>query len=245
MAGFPYVVFDVDGTICFDGRTIGPEILARIRQLRRTSQVIFASARPIRDLLPVLAEDLHGAPLIGGNGAFVRTGNDLALSSIDPRTRESLDALIERHELPYLVDGDWNYSYTGSETHRIHRQIDAGRLARNVLRRDLPAYSKVVLFTEDPAVIEQVRALPLAVNLHPDEGLVDLAPAGVGKRQALERLGVGPGEYAAFGNDSNDVTMLREAGLSVCVGSHPALAFADRLVASDEVAGAIAALAAS
>jgi haloacid dehalogenase-like hydrolase len=64
-------------------------------------------------------------------------------------------------------------------------------------------------------VIDQVRALPLAVNVDPDEAIVDLAPAGVTKRNTLAWIG----DYAAFGNDSNDIAMLRDAGLSVCVGS--------------------------
>lgn len=242
VASYPCVVFDVDGTICFDGRTIGEEILDRLRLLRRTSQVVFASARPIRDLLPVLPEDFHDALLLGGNGAFIRKEDGLTVSGIDPDTRELLDDLIEQHDLPYLVDGDWDYSYTGSETHRIYHQLDAGGLAQKVLRHEITVYSKVVLFTDDPAIIEQIRALPLAVNVHPDEAIVDLAPSGVTKRHALRRLGLQSGEYAAFGNDSNDVAMLRDAGLSVCVGTHPALTFADRRITRDQVAATIASL---
>ncbi len=241
-ANFPDAIFDVDGTICFDGRVVGSEILEQIRLLRRSSRVVFASARPIRDLLPVLAEDLHDAPLIGGNGAFVREHHGLTVSTIDPRTRGMLDELIEQHNLSYLVDGDWDYSYNGTETHRIYRQLDAGRLARKIGRHEIAAYSKVVLFTDDPEIIAQVERLPLAVNVHPDESIVDLAPSGVTKLHALLRLGVEPGRFAAFGNDSNDVAMLREAGLSVCVGDHPELKFADLQITRAEVAATIASL---
>jgi hydroxymethylpyrimidine pyrophosphatase-like HAD family hydrolase len=108
-------------------RVISDEILDRIRLLRRTGRVIFASARPIRDLLPVLPPNLHALPLAGGNGAFVRLGGDVTVSGFDPDTRERLDDPIAEHTLPYLVDGESDYSYTGSETHRIYRQLDAGR----------------------------------------------------------------------------------------------------------------------
>ncbi|MDU7269678.1 MAG: HAD hydrolase family protein, partial [Staphylococcus lugdunensis] len=43
-------VFDIDGTLCFDGQHIDNRIISRLKQLQSYGhQVIFASARPIRD----------------------------------------------------------------------------------------------------------------------------------------------------------------------------------------------------
>ncbi|EGQ1321415.1 hypothetical protein DA471_03030 [Staphylococcus aureus] len=48
-------VFDIDGTLCFDGRLIDQTIIDTLLQLQHAGhELIFASARPIRDLLPVL-----------------------------------------------------------------------------------------------------------------------------------------------------------------------------------------------
>jgi hypothetical protein len=47
---------------------------------------------------------------------------------------------------------------------------------------------------------------------------------GIHKWSALQKIGVAPGEYVAFGNDSNDIGMLRFARHRVMVGSHPDLA---------------------
>ncbi len=48
-------VFDVDGTLCFDGITIDPALIHALKKLERDGDtIIFASARPIRDLLPVV-----------------------------------------------------------------------------------------------------------------------------------------------------------------------------------------------
>ncbi len=45
-------IFDIDGTICFDGCSIDSSIKQRLFKLRQANHnVIFASARPIRDLL--------------------------------------------------------------------------------------------------------------------------------------------------------------------------------------------------
>ncbi|KZT91292.1 putative hydrolase [Lactiplantibacillus plantarum] len=50
-------VFDIDGTLSFDGRTIASPITRALTYLiREHHKVVFASARPIRDLLPIIPE---------------------------------------------------------------------------------------------------------------------------------------------------------------------------------------------
>lgn len=234
------VVFDVDGTICFDGRTIGPDIVDALRSLRERCELVFASARPIRDLLPVLPEDLHAATLIGGNGAFSRVEGELTVLGIDHEDRVLIDRLIDEHELTVLIDGEWDYCFTGDQAHRIFRQLDAGRLASNIPREQIERYSKVVLFASGSRIEEELRQSPLSINVHPDEGIIDIAPSGITKHHALGRLGIADGAYVAFGNDANDELMLRHAGTSYCVGAHPALSFADHHLSRDDIAYAIA-----
>jgi hydroxymethylpyrimidine pyrophosphatase-like HAD family hydrolase len=235
----PAAVFDVDGTLCFDGRTIAEPVLDALRSLRERTRLVFASARPIRDLLPVLPPDLHDTTLVGGNGAFARERGNTKVLGIAHSDRLVLDELVDRYDLKVLVDGEWDYSFSGDEAHRIFRQLDAGRLARNVSREDIETYSKVVLFTDDERVVEELRATSLSLHVHPDEGIVDVSPSGVTKHDALGRLGISDGRYVAFGNDANDVLMLRHAATSYCVGEHPALRFADHHVHPDRVDEAI------
>jgi HAD superfamily hydrolase (TIGR01484 family) len=235
-------VFDVDGTICFDGVSLDAEIVDALSSLMRQWRLVFASARPIRDLLPVLPPQFHQASLIGGNGAFCRADGTLEVLGIADQDRRLIDRLIDKHDLRVLIDGDWNYAYTGDAAHRIFRQLDAGRLAANVARHEIPQYSKVVLFTNDPAIVNRLRDAGLSVTVHPDEGIVDIAPSGITKHQALGRLGIPDRAYWAFGNDANDEPLLRHARASYCVGNHPALRFADHHLTRDAVAPAIRAL---
>ncbi|GFO50862.1 hypothetical protein ikelab_01370 [Lactococcus garvieae] len=65
------LVFDLDGTIVFNGYEIEANILEKLRQLDEKVKIIFASARPVRDMLPPL-EDFPDNDLIGGNGSIVR-----------------------------------------------------------------------------------------------------------------------------------------------------------------------------
>lgn len=63
------IVLDIDGTICFDGRQIDCKITDQLFSLHNIGhKIIFASARPIRDLLPVLPNKFV---LIDGNGSII------------------------------------------------------------------------------------------------------------------------------------------------------------------------------
>nr|WP_276605926.1 HAD hydrolase family protein [Pasteurella multocida] len=71
-------VFDLDGTICFDGKQIPLDIQHALEQLmQKDHQLIFASARPIRDLLPLLNPKLQQAMLIGGMVRLPKSINKL------------------------------------------------------------------------------------------------------------------------------------------------------------------------
>lgn len=117
-----------------------------------------------------------------------------------------------------------------------------GGLASNVPREQIAPYSEVVLCTSDPEVLHRLEQTELSINVHPAEGIVDIAPSGVTKHHALVRLGTADGGYVAFGNDANDERMLRHAKTSYCVGTHPALEFADHHVTPDTVHLAIKSL---
>ncbi|UGA38522.1 HAD hydrolase family protein [Chromobacterium haemolyticum] len=55
-----HFIFDIDGTICFNGRTISPAIQGALDGLRQHGhQLGFASARPYRDILPLLDARFH------------------------------------------------------------------------------------------------------------------------------------------------------------------------------------------
>ncbi|MFC0598565.1 HAD family hydrolase [Streptomyces palmae] len=218
-------VFDIDGTLCFDGRTIDSRILAAIEVCERAGhQVVFASARPVRDILPVLDGAFPDAPLIGGNGSLVSLdGQVRARAAFAPGELGRLLVEVERFRAGYLADGPWDYAYTGPADHPIRSRVDQGNLARRVELADLPAVVKflVVEATDLPALAEAGRTLGMSVNHHLDEGIIDFAPGTTTKWEALTSLGIQ--EYNAFGNDINDLDLLRNARHSVRVGAHPGL----------------------
>lgn len=233
-------VFDLDGTISFKGKPLSTGIIAELENcIVNGHEVIFASARPIRDLLPVLPEAMQTFPMVGGNGAFVaNAGEMIAVTAFQTEMVEHIRHLISTYKLPYLVDSNWDYAYTGSEAHPIYRNLDPLKLAKKVTLDKLQEIVKVVLFPGEhlKEVVEALQQLPISIYEHTSENILDISPNGIDKWNGLSKLGVVAGEFIAFGNDANDAPMFVKAKESVCVGDHRVSELTTMQVASSEEA---------
>lgn len=234
-------VFDLDGTICFKGQPISERLLVTLEKLvAQGHEVIFASARPIRDLLPVLHERFHEYPMIGGNGSMIAIkGKIISTISFDEETLANIVQLIKNYNASYLIDGDWDYAYTGSATHPILNNLDPEGRAKNVKLDKLQSIVKILLLTSDnmEVVEEQLSDMNIVAHSHGNEGILDISPNGIDKWSGLQQLGVEEEEYIAFGNDANDITMFQHALYSVMIGESLQLApfSSEQLVLSDDV----------
>lgn len=209
-------VFDIDGTLCFNGKTIEPSIVEALDQLVEAGhQVIFASARPIRDLVPVLPAQFQQGRLVGGNGCFVAQNGQVKARLLGEDILRKLMSIVEGNQLTYLADGEWDYAFTGDTAHLIYKNISQIS-ARQVELEALQKVCKLVLFQPTPQVMEEVMTLPVAMTHYKSEHAIDLSPLGINKVSGLRELGIG--EFIAFGNDSNDQCMFEHALYSVCVG---------------------------
>ncbi|RJE86995.1 HAD family phosphatase [Paenibacillus sp. 1011MAR3C5] len=221
------IVFDLDGTICFSGKPLSPAMIQALATLEGIGfDLIFASARPIRDLLPILPVHMHHYPMVGGNGAFVALGGEIITTSpFDKETLGQLICLITKYEAKYLMDGEWDYAYTGDDTHPIRRNLDPEGMASNLPYEQLGGIVKmVVLSSLNPGqLLVELQKLPVITYMHGSEDIIDISPRGVNKWEGLQVLGVRSQEFIAFGNDANDISMFQQAGRSICVGDHPEL----------------------
>ncbi|MGE7928637.1 HAD-IIB family hydrolase [Lysinibacillus xylanilyticus] len=233
-------VFDLDGTICFKGQPLSKGITNALEAcIENGHEIIFASARPIRDLLPVLPETMRKFSMVGGNGAFVaRNGETVEVTAFAGEIVEEIQNIISAFQLPYLVDGDWDYAYTGSEAHPIYQNLDPLKLAKNVSLHELKDIVKIVLFPgeQHKEILAELQKLPISVYEHTSENIVDMSPNGIDKWNGLMKLDVAEGGFIAFGNDANDVSMFVKAKESVCVGVHKVRELASLQVPSEEAA---------
>ncbi|CAM3537450.1 HAD-IIB family hydrolase [Marinicrinis lubricantis] len=222
-----YFIFDLDGTICFGGKPVSEKILRALDHLKREGhEAIFASARPIRDMLPVIHERFHLHRMIGGNGSLMsENGKVVDAQSFSENERHALLDLIHKYHATYLIDGDWDYAYTGSSNHPILRNVDPAGRARSVSLDRLDAMVKALILTSDDQekLAKEIAVLGVTIHEHRNEGVLDVSPAGIHKWSAIKQLGVEQGSFIAFGNDANDVTMFEHAGYRVRIGDHPLL----------------------
>jgi len=218
-------VFDVDGTISFNGISIELDVIASLKKLEKMgNQIIFASARPIRDLISIIPEFQHHM-LIGGNGAIVSVADTIkVMSPISENDFDYLKWLIKKYNLEYVVDGKWNYSAQVSSENAIIRQLDPDELAKNVPIEKIQNPIKAILLgisnQQSSRITNRIRSnTDLELVEHSGEGNLDTK--GINKSSTLGLFGIN--QYIAFGNDMNDVKMLSGAVKSFWVKSKPDL----------------------
>lgn len=220
-----HFIFDLDGTICFKGKPLSPAITRALHQLEEAGhRIVFASARPIRDMLPVLPKPFHNGTLIGGNGALISENGTITFSqAFSPAIVESLMSTLHEHQATYLIDGEWDYSYTGRTDYPILTNLDPHRLAKNIPVSEHPSIVKLLILssTEKESLLETLGEMDIILHLHAQEDVIDCSPKGIHKRAALSHLNIT--DYIAFGNDANDITMIEGARHAVMIGDHQAL----------------------
>lgn len=221
-------VFDLDGTICFQGQPISSKIVQSLSALHNSGmEVIFASARPVRDMLPVIDEAFHHCTMIGGNGSLIYKEGKLVKShSFSINAINEIKKLIDQYRAAYLIDGVWNYAYTGPDDHPILQNLDPANLAEKVALDSLQPIVKVLILSSNDMeqLCEQLLKLDVYVHVHSNENVLDISPSGINKWSALNSLGVKDKSYVAFGNDANDTAMFEHALHTVMIGDHRQLA---------------------
>ena len=227
-------VFDLDGTICFQGEPLDEQIVQALHSLtKQQHEIIFASARPIRDMLPVLPKSLHGCRMIGSNGAFTYVDGLIEVEFLHETIQSQIIELVDQFDLAYLADSDWDYAYTGSKNHPMYKGIDSHNKARQRSINELAGFSKVLLFNPPTKIVQHVKNWPVTTFEYTEEKILDICSPNLNKVKGLERLGVK--NYIAFGNDVNDRLMFEQATHSVCVGMHSVGEVATERIAQSDV----------
>lgn len=219
-------VFDLDGTLCFMGKPLSKTITLALNELRENGHdIIFASARPIRDMLPILQKEFHTLPLIGGNGSLISVDGHIKSTAFSKEQRQEIKRIIDKYDATYLIDSEWDYAYTGPNNHPILLNLDPGKLADKKSFDSLSSIVKVLFITANDMdkLVEELSTMEVVIHRHQNEEAIDISPKNVDKWTALEKICVKRHSYFAFGNDANDIPMFKNAGFSVMIGEHSEL----------------------
>ena len=250
------VATDVDGTLVRDDhRTISPRTRAAFAAISAAGVAVMAiSGREPYSIAAIVAGTALTGHVIGGNGSVamdLRSGRIFFEEYLDVQAQTALaHGLLAHHpELKLVSVRKGGSSYVAE--HGYHGATDPGsddaawpverRFADRAEVLGTPSL-KLVVRHPDPAVppsvlLDLARALDVP-GCHPTISgapFMEVTRAGVTKASALARYtalhGIASEEVVVFGDNVNDVEMLRWAGPGVAMGN----AVAEARGAADEV----------
>lgn len=234
------VALDVDGTVLHEDGTLSEKVIREVRRVRDDGhEVTLATGRSVSMTLPVL-EQLELAPefVVSSNGAIILKRDAMAprgyrrehVEHFDPTS--VLTSIKER--LPhanYAVENETGmYRYTGWFPDGA-LDIETEKVGFDDLLTTVATRVVVIAPGHDADDFQQaiedlgLHHVSYAVGW---TNWLDIAPAGVNKSTALERvrerLGFSRQRVMAIGDGRNDIEMLRwagEHGRAVAMGQAP------------------------
>ncbi|MBY4640942.1 HAD family hydrolase [Gluconacetobacter entanii] len=219
----PYVLFDIDGTICFDGKMIDPRLENAIEGLSELFEIVFATARHPFDMLDLFKLfDVYKLNIIGCNGAiYYKGGNVKRVFHFAPSVGAEIyrrvagyggttvglgenSLFFERSEAYLVAQQEWKFSHRYS----VSFTIEEGRLCKIMTKgQDITNLINADCMLPDVCTIYTHR-----------DGSIDLVKKGTNKLTPIHHSLGNSMIYAAFGNDENDRAMLLNASRRIVVG---------------------------
>ncbi|GAA3057612.1 MULTISPECIES: HAD family hydrolase [Actinomycetes] len=231
------VAFDIDGTLLSSSKTPQPGTLRALDGLRAAgTRIMLASGRPIPGLRALaerhgLGEDLILAGLNGSVIVDQATGATLARRPVPTELAGDLIATGIRHGVLLMLPHD-DELIVADDGHpqAAHEAGGNGLTLRVVDDITSPGIEPTkILYCAERPVLESLEA-----ELRSDYGeqieltysspiYMEATAAGVDKSTAIldwcRAEGIDAAATVAFGDNGNDVTMLRAAGLGVAMGN--------------------------
>ena len=259
------IAFDLDGTLLDNKKRLAPETLDALRAAGEAGILLVPATGRIPAGIPEALRALPGLRWgILVNGALLYDfGAERAVEHTEIPVETAVRVIDYLDTLGVLYDcyqNDWGYIDRMFYEHAADYVNDPGildllvrlRTPVDSLRETLLArgesVQKLQLHTKDNAL--RLRLLDDLARRYPELSVsssvptnIELNIAAANKGDALlrlcSRLGIPPEETVAFGDGTNDLSMLRAAGLGVAMANaEPEVcAAADRITASNEECG--------
>ncbi|MGZ4164992.1 MAG: Cof-type HAD-IIB family hydrolase [Tumebacillaceae bacterium] len=232
------IAIDLDGTLLTRGKTISPRTKQALLQAKEQGHhVVIATGRPPRASVQYYEELALGTPMVNFNGALVHHFKDEAFGHHHfPLDRETAFHVIEACEkfdirnVMVEIKDDYYLKHPDPEWVRI---MGDGRLpvAIGSPREHVPDHPTSVLIRPNEASTEALRE-----HLHQHHAdiiehrmwgvpwnVIEIGKVGVNKWTGLEviakNLGVDAKNVIAFGDEDNDLEMIKFAGYGVAMGN--------------------------
>lgn len=256
---YKMIALDLDGTLNNDQKKISARTReALIAVQKKGVKVVLASGRPITGLYrecEALELEKYSGILLSYNGGKVidaTTKKVLYEKSLPRETAVRLLKHIEEYPVTPIVDNGKEYVTTSKEEFMIEAESKLNNLGimevNNVAAavnfnpvKVLMAAPKEVL---DPAIDKITEPFQEELSFVKSSPIfLEATMKGINKASSLQavcdRLEIKPEEVMAFGDEKNDMEMLRFAGLGVAMGNacEPLKKIADEITLSNNEDG--------
>ncbi|SES78400.1 HAD-IIB family hydrolase [[Clostridium] polysaccharolyticum] len=223
-------VFDLDGTIAINSK-IENSIIVKLNQLMKNGHmVLFATSRSIRGAKAVLPKEFINNILLLCNGAFVLEKNQIVLSNyIEQKTCINLCSFLEKYQIQYYLElGNAVYVPSYVEHPFISVLKDEGKdenIYTELFNISNKAYKISLLEPISDVVQDKLDKLCSRIQyfVHSDN-TVDIVANNCSKWKMLKRFlkskNITDYKIIAFGNDSNDIELIKNANIGISVKSN-------------------------
>lgn len=223
-------VFDLDGTIIYDGKPLESKFEQVLRQIQSAGHnIVFATGRSWRDFVPVV-------PLWCSEQDSVLFGGGLVIADGEIKTQHFLEnsllsdmiTFLEDNHAHYLVDGHSNY-YHPSKEHWLYQDIIkiSGQSRSAHVDHVLADGAYKILILDDQFLDyfnKYIANRSLTIKYHFYDKCFDVMPAHVNKFAGLSELSLPEkNDVFVFGNDHNDLELMQELPNSIMFGHHQEL----------------------
>ncbi|EHJ52529.1 Cof-type HAD-IIB family hydrolase [Streptococcus macacae] len=244
MAKIKLLALDLDGTLFNQKKEISLENKAALKAARaKDVKVVLTTGRPIKAMeyllkeLDLISDDNY---IITFNGGLVQktNGDILDKSELSYQQVENIQAEMEKLALPVDILSDGIvYSISNQDHHSRYHLANPTLSFKKIagldhLPRDI-IYNKVVIVYEAAFLDQQILKIPAYFYdrfevFKSRDIILEIMPKGVHKAVGLDllvkHLGIDASEVMAMGDEENDLTMLRWAGLGVAMANGTAAA---------------------
>jgi hypothetical protein len=230
--------FDIDGTLFDSKRRLPATVVPALEQARKNGHILFVNTG--RTLCNMREERITSLPfdgqVMGCGTRIVYRGETVQAMEMDPERSLGLLTLFREMKLPavYECDTAMYFDPEGAGYPAIagFREFAVQHGICRDIREGDPEFRivKMFAFSDEPEAIRDMEARTAAFGtpfaaVDRGRGGWEVIPAGYTKATGMDAvcrmLGMEIRDTAAFGDSSNDETMLRHAGISVAMGNAP------------------------
>ncbi len=234
---YKFLCSDLDGTLLSTKSDVSAFAITEIARIRNRMQVILVSARMPKSMVYVQQDlgILH-EPIICYNGAYVLHGGvALASTEIDIAMVRGIFEMSQGHgiHLGLYHKNEW---YVDRDSERVQKEIrytkavpvfrDTETTLSDWEQRTIGAHKLMLMGTKDStdAIFPKLQDFfGTGLNLYrSNDTLIEIAPRSVSKMSAIRHLlgnRASPRDVVAFGDNYNDMEMLKNVGCGVAVGN--------------------------